>query len=474
MRHLEVALASIVVVLLSVGSASGQIGVGPAFSLDDDPSMPITSPLGVIPGFGAEDPFGWGTYGGAIWAPSPTLPAVPAMDGDILRPLAAGVAVVDVAVSPMYSQPVGYVDAVSRDSDKSLNTGPLHLAFSVDRISMGIAASAVGSEFTFNQQPGDIYRTSRRFHHPVNFVGVLPTMPGYNGPVPVVSAPGSNFLVVDESLLALTAGSLPGTLVPPGVPCPPISPGTHDNTDAVEFQVFDADGDLNTDSWLFCSTAPDEIGLSGALPAEIYCVPPNSPANMGMVFASGPPDIGLIDLEQDNIDALVVWEDPDLALYQPGVVDPAADYALFSLSHGSTSLNQWGLTEADIFFTDFTGGFWLFARDVELGLVGGPGMLPGDNVDALETLYPGDANLDDCVDGLDYVTWSNNYSPGVLGNGWLQADYNGDGFTDGLDYIIWSNNYQMGCPAVPTAVPEPASALVLTLGLFFVRRRSRA
>ena len=163
-----------------------------------------------------------------------------------------------------------------------------------------------------------------------------------------------------------------------------------------------------------------------------------------------------------------------MSLYQPGIVDPAADYALFSLSHGSVSLNQWGLSESDIFFTDFSGGFWLYASAMDLGLLGGPGMMPGDNVDALETIYPGDANLDDCVDGLDYVVWSNNYSPGSLGNGWLQGDFNGDGTTDGLDYVVWSNNYRMGCPVTPTAVPEPASALALTLGLLFIRRRSRA
>jgi len=85
MKHLKVALASIAVLLLSVGSAAGQVGVGPAFSLDDDPSAPITSPPGVIPGFGAEDPYGLGTYGGP-WAPSPTLPVVPAMDAEILKP----------------------------------------------------------------------------------------------------------------------------------------------------------------------------------------------------------------------------------------------------------------------------------------------------------------------------------------------------------------------------------------------------
>ena len=473
MRHLKVALASIAVVLLCVGSASGQIGVGPSFSLDDNPAMPITSPPGFIPGYGAEDPYGWGTYGGPIWAPSPSLPAIPAMDAEILvPPPGMPFPVPHVVMSLLYGQPFGYVDAVSRDSDKSLNIGSFHLSFSVDRISKGIAGSAVGSEWAFNQQPGDIYRTQLQFQHPVNFAPILPMVMGYNGPLPTAGAAGgTNFLVVDESQLNLTAGNPPGILVPPGVPCPPIMRGTHDNADAVEFQVFDVDGDQNTDTWMYFSVAPDEMLVSMLMPQDIYCVPPGLPAGAATQYADGFIDIGLIGWESDNIDALVVWEDPNAP---PGVVDPGMDYALFSLSHGSVSLNQWGLTESDILFTNFTGAFWLFARGGQLGLMDAPGMMPGDNVDALETLYPGDANLDDCVDGLDYVVWSNNYSPGVLGKGWLQGDFNGDGTVDGLDYVAWSNNYQMGCPVVPTAVPEPASALVLTLGLFFIRRRSRA
>jgi len=82
---------------------------------------------------------------------------------------------------------------------------------------------------------------------------------------------------------------------------------------------------------------------------------------------------------------------------------------------------------------------------------------------------PGDANRDGYVDGLDYAVWSNNYLHTSVG--WAGADNNGDGIADGLDYVIWSNLYN---PHPGCAVPEPASALVLALGLFFVRRRPRA
>jgi hypothetical protein len=77
----------------------------------------------------------------------------------------------------------------------------------------------------------------------------------------------------------------------------------------------------------------------------------------------------------------------------------------------------------------------------------------------------GDASLDGCVDGLDYVLWANNYQAGWW---WEQGDFNDDHCVDGLDYLIWSNNYLTGCPG---QVPEPACALLLAIGFLALRRR---
>ena len=92
------------------------------------------------------------------------------------------------------------------------------------------------------------------------------------------------------------------------------------------------------------------------------------------------------------------------------------------------------------------------------------------------TLVPspvlGDADLDDHVDGLDYVIWSNNYH--LSGMTWEQGDFTGEGYVDGLDYIIWSNNYDVGSPGTPGQVPEPASAVVLlAASVALARRRTR-
>jgi len=121
--------------------------------------------------------------------------------------------------------------------------------------------------------------------------------------------------------------------------------------------------------------------------ANIYDVPGYGETSPSMPFAASA-SLGLdtLGLNTDNIDALVLYDLNQLGGPKrngPGA-EAGIDYALFSLSHGSASLNNLGLSEADIFFTDFSGSFALYASAADLGLAGGPGLQPGDNVDALE------------------------------------------------------------------------------------------
>lgn len=101
-------------------------------------------------------------------------------------------------------------------------------------------------------------------------------------------------------------------------------------------------------------------------------------------FAFGERDISL--LAEDDINALVLWD-----IFSPGVLNPGFDKALFSLSPFSPSTftgsgleyipgHPGHLSPADILFTDFKGGYSLWASAWDLGLD------PWDNVNAIDTV----------------------------------------------------------------------------------------
>ena len=85
-------------------------------------------------------------------------------------------------------------------------------------------------------------------------------------------------------------------------------------------------------------------------------------------------------------------------------------------------------------------------------------------------LLPGDANGDGCVDDLDLTALAVHWQQST--NLWEDGDFNGDGIVDDLDLTALAVNWQQGCggggsfaDAVAAAnVPEPASALILSVG----------
>lgn len=79
----------------------------------------------------------------------------------------------------------------------------------------------------------------------------------------------------------------------------------------------------------------------------------------------------------------------------------------------------------------------------------------------------GDANGDQVVDFLDFNIWAANRFQ--TGKTWTEGDFNGDGTTDFLDFNLWAANR---FTSVPRPVPEPASCIVLLMGLaMFALRR---
>jgi hypothetical protein len=105
-----------------------------------------------------------------------------------------------------------------------------------------------------------------------------------------------------------------------------------------------------------------------------------------------------------------------------------------------------------------------------------------------------DFNLDDAVDGQDFVTWASNYGLAPTATVDLQnrGDANEDGVVNGLDYLVWANQFGETPPEMASldgmlnaalatssaafSVPEPATLplLILTAAGWCLRRRRAA
>jgi len=355
--------------LLSLSAASAQ-----DFSLDDCPNAPI-GPTAAVPGLcGAEAPWGIGPF----VAPSPTLGVFGWADSDILVPAPA----LDVPVFPA----IHYLNALSGNHWKySTGVWPqVRVRFSIDRVTGGVPGSAAAGQFANNQQPADLYDSSRYFRHPCWFVGTLGAVP-YAGVLPTAGFGGGNVLAFNQNFFGLTAG---GLLVGPAVVAPPIGPGSHDNIDAyndLPVPKLDSDGNGITNFDFYYSTYPAELAVTGIPPADIFGVPafgappgvPYAPApTMGLDVFNGP--------KTDDIDGLVVWASQPL----PHPATPKLDCAIFSLSPGSgtlAALQGLGVpANADtIFMTDFAGAFAIYAFGGDIGVAPATAVFP-PNVDGLE------------------------------------------------------------------------------------------
>jgi hypothetical protein len=174
---------------------------------------------------------------------------------------------------------------------------------------------------------------------------------------------------------------------------PPAGFTIQDDMDALELTPFDTTLDKIHDTPIYFSLDPFSPGLFGS-PADILVSPPTLP---GYTIFAGATLLGLG--AGDDVDALAVWDIAGNLAPDPG------DYALFSLTpssptlfgpdampgfalvdddgiNGVDDLGEVGLGDdsspADIFVTDFSSTFKLFLA------AGSIGMLPNDNVDAID------------------------------------------------------------------------------------------
>lgn len=236
----------------------------------------------------------------------------------------------------------------------------------------------------------------------------------------------------------------------------------------------------------------------------------------------GTPDERPNDLDVDDLDALVLWNN-DNPEYDP-VTGPYSwlegqnegdptDMLLFSLRRSSAllqtpTLDALGsgleITEGDILVPVQVGpnqwapGIFINAEALGIDTVrSGGGSSWGvknpryedqdiwdDELDALDVVQVEapilDANFDNDgdVDGIDFLTWQKNF-PTAFGATNATGDADGDFDVDAGDLGVWQAQYGVS-PAPPimaSAVPEPGTVVLGLIGMVavpFVRKRSRS
>ena len=540
-----------VVTAMHMATALDAVVVGQIiFSLDNRPSVAIgADPMQI--GNGAEDPYGLVDDDDLVRiGPSPSLDDPQSQgdsDGDLLQAgswnffFGVGTGSIDRHVTT----PANFINAISSNNPVLVNgaddesASVMQLAFSVDRASDGPGWS---DQADLNQHPGDIF-VAGAFPNPVYYVDdpILSFDDGYAGGLrDLTGGTFSRWRLLDEAGLAVKApfssGFFSGDLSLPTVTSIPITPGTHDNVDALNRMPFDDDGDGVVDAHLYFSVSPAQREM-GVAPftseSAIYVISPGQ--QTAEVFATDL-DMGLKS-GADDIDALI--------MYDRGIVGELddGDFALFSLAPGSFSLTPPLIPTgdplpdaADIFFTDFNDSFATYIHAAELGLIGtqtpaewtppdpmdpdppspcgfvvcsvplssderssdysipiANGFGGGtDNVDAMFPFPPGDANLDGIPDAQDKADFgfalvdANGYEfeltrrmAGEHGNVDLSEavsnlDFNNTGLPDLDDADCFATLVDEGvCPELMFGNPEPSTAMLASLASFLIALSSR-
>jgi len=149
------------------------------------------------------------------------------------------------------------------------------------------------------------------------------------------------------------------------------------------------------------------------------CVPPSAPSNLTAVGS----------LTQINLS----WQ------------DNSSDETNFRVERSPDGVNNWGeiatvsANSSSYADTGLTQNIRYYYR-VKAYRSNGDKTSDYSNIANAFSGKPGDANGDNKVDGLDYITWLNHYGE-TTSKGPSEGDFNNSGFVDGIDYVIWLNNY---------------------------------